>query len=461
MLTKIKEVSKSFLEKIKDKEIFVISHHDTDGITSAAIMTKTLQRLGKQFSVQIIKGLEEQFIYDLPKNKIILFLDLASGALEYISKSEIPNEDIFVIDHHEIHNGHSAIPKGLNIINPQLLNREQISSAGLVYLFSKEISEKNKDLAKLAVLGMIGDMMEKQIDKLNDSIIKDAEVTKKRGVLLYPSTRPLNRTLEFSSNPFIPGVSGNSEGALELLKEAGIPFENGKTKSLIELDEEEMSRLVTAILLRRVKKQHDEEIIGDIYLVKFFNKLEDARELSAIVNACSRLGESEISLMLCLENSRAKKIAETLYAKYKQFIISGLKFAQNLETGKGKIESNGYVIINAQNQIKDTMIGTIASILSNSSIYEAGTMITTMAYFEDPLENKIKISSRIVGRQGRNARETLNTIIEQIGGEVGGHEFAAGAIIPKNKEEEFINHLKKNLEIEVVKLSHKETQTNP
>ena len=69
---------KKFLEKSKNKEIYVVSHFDTDGISSAAIMTKALQRLDKTFSLKIIKSLEPQLIRDLPKNKIILFLDLAS-----------------------------------------------------------------------------------------------------------------------------------------------------------------------------------------------------------------------------------------------------------------------------------------------------------------------------------------------------------------------------------------------
>jgi len=71
----------------------------------------------------------------------------------------------------------------------------------------------------------------------------------------------------------------------------------------------------------------------------------------------------------------------------------------------------------------------LQAFLSNSPLYEEGTMITTMAHYED----KIKVSSRIVGRNGRNAREILNSVIEKIGGEVGGHESAAGCIIKQEK----------------------------
>jgi len=435
---KIKYVVKEFLEKSKDKEIQVISHFDTDGITSAAIMIQTLKKLDKRFSLKIVKSLEEQFIYDLPKNKLTLFLDLASGSLKYIEESRL--EDVFIIDHHEVIHD---IPKKVTIINSELHDKQKISSSCLTYLFCKEINEENKEFAKLGILGMIGDMLEKEIDKLNNGILDDGEIQRKRGLIIYPSTRPLNRTLEFSSNPYIPKVTGDVKGVLELLREVGLSPNNGKYKSLIELDEDEMEKLVTAIMLRNPKAKN-KEIIGDIFLIKLFNKLEDARELSAKINACSRSGESETALQLWMEIPSAKKRAESIHARYKQQLLSGLKYASEAE----RIEGKKFVIINAKHHIKDTMIGTIASILSNSSLYEEGTVITTMAYYDD----KIKVSSRIVGRNGRNAREILNSVIGQIGGEVGGHENAAGCILSQDKEKEFLESLKKNLELELIKI---------
>ncbi len=434
----IKSVVSKFLEKIKDKKIQIISHFDTDGITSASIMIQALKRLDKKFSLKIVKSIEEQFIYGLSKEEVTIFLDLASGSLNYIANSGLT--DVFIIDHHEII---QDIPENVSIINPELHGKQKISSAGLAYLFCKEIDEKNKQSAKLAIIGMIGDMLEKEIDNLNHEILNDSEIKRKRGLLIYPSTRPINRVLEFCSSRYINGITGNTEGVLELLRGIGLKPVNGKYKSLIELDDDEMSRLVTAIMLTD-SKSVNKEIVGDIFLVKMFNKIEDARELSAMINACSRLGKSHIAVQFCMEISKAKKIAESLYIKYRQLIVSGLKFVAETE----KIEGNGFVIINAKKEIKDTIIGTIASIISNSSLYEKGTVITTMAHYED----KIKISSRNVGKTGRNVREILNNVIKIVGGDVGGHEFAAGCLIASDKEQEFIDNLRKNLEIELVKI---------
>ena len=436
--SQIELVADKFADAILNKEIFVISHFDTDGITSATILIQTLRKLDKRFSVKIVKRLEEETLVNIPKDKVIIFLDLASGSLDYISKLNL--KDVFIIDHHEVF---QAVPEGINIVNPELNGKEKISASSLTYLFCKYLTEENKELAKLAILGMIGDCMEKSIDKINNLIINDGEVKRKRGLLIYPSTRPLNRTLEYCSDPYIPDITGNALGVTQLLRDTGLCPANGKYKSLIELDEEEMSKLVTAIILKNPKVKN-KEIIGDIFLIKLFNKLEDARELSAIINACSKLGESETAIQFCMESQKAKKKAELMHTKYKQHIISGLKSVKESE----KIEGNGFVIINAKEKIKDTMIGTIATILSSSSIYEEGTIIIGMAYYDD----KIKISARSAGKTERNLREILTLAITEIGGEVGGHDAAAGCMIKQEKEKEFIDFLKKSLEIELVKI---------
>jgi RecJ-like exonuclease len=400
-------------------------------------MLRTLKRLDKTFTIRILKRIEEGFISTLPKDKLILFLDLASGSLTELSTSGL--QDIFIIDHHEVI---QALPANVHMINPEMNGKEKISSSGLTYLFCRKIDDKNKELSKLAVLGMIGDCMESNLDKLNIEIINDGDIQRKRGLLIYPSTRPLNRVLEYCSDPYIPGVTGSPEGVIELLREVGIECKINY-KSLIELSEKEMSNLVTAIMLRNPRAKN-KEIIGDIFRLKLFNKIEDARELSAVINACSRLGHSELALQVCMEIPEAKKKAEYMHVKYKQKIISGLKCANESVQVAGK----GFVIINAKEKIPDTIIGTIASILSNSLVYEEGTIITTMSYYDD----KIKVSMRSSGKAQRNLREILNEVIEKTGGNVGGHEQAAGCMIPQAKEDEFLELLQKCLEIEMVKV---------
>ncbi len=437
----ISTFSELLLEKIKHSKVHVMSHFDTDGITSAAIISKTLGRLNKQFSLRITKGLDDEELALIPKDIIVIMTDLGSGSLEKLSKMK---NEFLIIDHHEI-NG--DIPKNVNMFNPHLHPElDSLCSAELIYLIAKNISDENKDLAHLAAIGMVGDVMEKEINKTRNMIIKDANVIIKKGLLIYPSTRQLDKSLEYSSFPFIPGVTGDQKGVYELLKEIGIEKIGNRYKSLIDLNEKEMKNLVTAIMLRMNAKEKPKDYVGNLYLIKFFNKIEDAREISAMINSCSRLGEPRIAISLCLGNPEARKRAERIYVKYRQHIISALKYVD-----KNKIVTDNYVIINGKDKIKDTIIGTIASIISFSRVYKEGTIIIGMAYNE----NRIKISTRIAGRNTKsvhNLKELMNYVTDLLGGESGGHRQAAGCTIKREDEQKFIDLIQRKLEFELIKV---------
>jgi len=436
MLNIIKESIAKIDELSKRKKLKIISHFDTDGITSAAIFSKALSRWGKKFSLQIVKGLDENIIKGLGEEDVLLFLDLACGSLDYLKNKRT---EVFIFDHHELV---QDVPKNVFMINTSLFE-EKLSSAALCYLFARELSSQNKDLASLAVLGMVGDLHEKNIGRLFGEILKDGETIVKKGFLAYPSTRPLDRVLEYSFNPYIPEVSGNREGVLHLLRDSGIKNEGGKYKALYELSGEEMKGLITAISLKR-EGLKEEEIVGNIFLIKFFNKLEDARELSALINSCSRMDSPETALGFCLGNKSCREEAEKTYIHYKQNLSSALKYVSETD----KIEGKDYVIINAKDKIKDTIIGTVASIMSHSPLYSQGLVIVALAYNED----KIKVSARVAGREGRNVREVLHRAVIPLGGEVGGHPNAAGCLIGREQEQEFINELRKVLDVELVKV---------
>lgn len=438
LIEKIKESILTIERLSKSKPIQVISHHDTDGITSAAIFSRALQRWNKNFSTQIVKNLERDFIEKLPEDKILIFLDLASGSLDYLKDKKT---EVFILDHHEIA---QDIPSNVTMLNPLLFEEEMCSGAAIAYLFARELDQANKDLANLAVLGMIGDMFDTNIGKRYDSILKDANVNVKKGLLIYPSTRPLDRALEYSTSLYIPGVTGSFKGVIELLRDAGIAKNANGYKSLAELTDEEMSRLTTAIMLRKIGDGSTHDMIGNMYLLKFFNKLEDARELSATINACSRMGYPEAALGFCLGSKEAKKETEKIYVTYKQNISSALKYLSETE----KITGKNYTIINAQDKVRDTIIGTAASIMSFSPLYPEGTVIIAMAYDQD----KIKVSARLAGRKGRNVREILTKVVVPLQGEVGGHPNAAGALISRQQESEFIQSLKNALDIDLIKV---------
>jgi RecJ-like exonuclease len=444
---------KKFLEKNPNKRLIrVITHIDTDGLTAGSIFIKMLERMDENFWITSIKQLERKKIIELINEikvsewKAVVFLDLGSNALDLIDK--IPCFTL-VLDHHEILNKVNL--ENTLLVNPCTENKKDlISAAGLTYLFAREVNERNKDLAQLAVLGMVGDLLDSELSKMNDMIIKDAKkqgIQVKKGPIIFSSTRPIHKALEFSSNVFIPGVTGSYSGVLALLREAAIDYREGTGyKTLLELNKGEISRLMTAILLRRIREGHDSNILGNIYLIKLFGHLEDARELSSLINACGRLGYSDIALSFLIGSRRAKFIAQDVYNKYKHYLVKALNYAETCD----KIKGQGYVIINAGTKIKDTIIGTVLTIIASSSLYPAGTILVGMAYQN---HEKIKISSRISGRDSPvNLTELLKHIVDETGGDIGGHQKAAGAIIPREKENLFLELIERELKMNEISI---------
>tara|TARA_B100002003_G_scaffold107553_1_gene99866 strand:+ start:503 stop:1831 length:1329 start_codon:yes stop_codon:yes gene_type:complete len=442
MLKLISSFSEEFLKLSPEKEIRIISNSENEGITSTAILIRTFKRLDRKFSSKIIKKQDNEALdkeLKLNKEKIIFLINLKISNLEILNKI---NKTIFIIDNNQLKI--KNVNEKIKIISPYLTkNPEENSCAvsSICYIFSKQISEENSDLSKIALIGIVNNKNISRIDKkiMNDTI----ELTIKRGLVLYPATRPLKRVLEYSISPYIPGVTGNGPGALELLKEAKI----SENKNLTELNEEEMSRLVAGILSRGINKEKVN--LGEIYTLEFFNVKEDLKEISVLINACTKLGHDDTAIAYCLENEKAKTKAIDIFTKYRQDLVSGIKTAEEMEEISGK----GFVILNAKDRIKDAIVGTVCSILSSAPKYDEGTILIGMAYNKD----KIKVFARMVGKKGRDIREVLEKTMSSYKTSkneilVGGHSLEAGCLLEKDEEEKFIEALKKNLEVEIVKI---------
>lgn len=417
MLGDAKRLAIDFSNIKDNSSIKIISNINTDGIITSAILARTFQRLGKKFSINFTKRLDLE--------------------VSRIKEGEIT----FVIDSKDSTN--SSTIKNVFFLKP----RENTTTSEIAYIFSKELSKSNLDLSDLAIIGILSEPKD-NTQEINKSILEDCKNLEiKKGLTIYPATRPLKRTLQFSTSPYIPEVTGNEMGVAKLLEETKI---NGE-KSLLELDESEMSRLGAAIKIKQKGREIIQKPQNEIYILKIFNRKEDVREIATILKSCAKQGHPDIALFYCLGDKFSKSKIIDIYTKHTQEVVSGLKIAENLE----KIDNGEIVILNARDKIKDIIVGTICSMLSTSPNYKEGTIIIGMAYNED----KLKVSARIVGREGKNIKEFLEKAVIYFKSEnpkthieVGGHKFAAGCTLDKSKETEFIETLKKISEIEILKV---------
>ena len=438
---KVEETAKQL--KQAEEPLRIITHLDTDGLTSASILIKALKREGKIFAVSTVKQINEALIVKLAREKYptIIFLDLGSGNIQQIT-SFIKEKNVFIIDHHQIQD----VPFSGYHLNPLFFNisPEEISASGISYLIAKAFNKENKDSSYLALIGAIGDMQEKRgFTGINAEIIKDASMLEvKTGLRMFGTqTRPLHKALEYSSDPYIPGVTGSEANAINFLEELGIPVrENGKYRKLTNLSAEETKKLVTAIILKRMgSEETPEDIFGPTYLLKNEEEelpTKELKEFSTLLNCCGRLNKASFGIGTCLNDPLLKQKAVDLLVSYRRELITALNWFYLNKKTPSVIEEENFTIINAEENIRDTLIGTVCSILVNSNIYHAGTIILGLAH---TLDNNTKISIRIVGSKKVNLKEILGEITKKLGYESGGHKAAAGSLIPIEKEEEFID----------------------
>ncbi|MCD4666212.1 DHH family phosphoesterase [archaeon] len=434
--------------KVKDKPMKIVSHLDADGLSSAAILTKTLTRENVKFSLSVVKSLDEKKLKELSNEdyETFIFSDLGSGHLKLIKKF-LNDKKIIILDHHIPENeDNNFIHVNLHLVDHE--KAENISGSGVCYLFAKELNKENIDLAHIAIIGALGDYQ--KFEDYNKEILDDAvdfgKIEIKKGLRMFGSqTRPLHKILQYSTDPYIPGITGSETAAISFLQEIGINIKNGEGsfRKLNDLRDEELKKLVTNMILKRIgSEDKPEDIFGNIYLLKDEpdgSLVKDLREYATLLNSCGRLGKYSLGVGSLLENKKIRKEAEDLLQKYRLEIIKSLEwFHKNKDTFA---EGKNYLIVNAGDSVKDTLIGTLISIISKSNLYENGKIMIGMAY---TLDNNIKISVRVSGvDENADVRDVLSKTLD--GKNYGGHKFAGGASIKMDDEETFINKLKEVL----------------
>ncbi|MBU1975931.1 MAG: DHH family phosphoesterase [Nanoarchaeota archaeon] len=418
----------------------ILSHLDSDGVCAGAILVRMLTRMGIQYSASMYPQLTSSRLKSLPKDTCCIFSDFGSSHLEEIRKRfTLP---VFVLDHH-IHL--QKPPENIHYVNPHEFNVDggsEISSSGIAFLLAQAVDQKNQDMAHVALVGAIGDFQANDEFKgLNKEILKIAETQKlielTRGVRFFGiQSRPLHKLLAYSSELYIPGVSGNEREALGFLRNIGIePRVNNSWKFIKDLSSEEKKQLISGIVKARLSEVDPLDIYTRIYkLPNNDGVYSDAREFSVVLNACGRLNKASVGIGICLGDKLMMEKGKLILTKYKREIVEALNWIsreRESKTSKYVIERDNCLLINAKDRIPSSMIGTIASVLVRSGHVPDDTFVLGLA---QNLDDTTKVSLRVAGSGKYNLRKLVLDLTKGMGLEAGGHRSASGALIPTDKE---------------------------
>ena len=438
----------------KSKQIHIVSHIDADGLTAGSIAYKTLERLNKDFSIEFVKQLDEEVIKNIKdKNyELVWFTDLGSSI-----STNYSDINMIITDHHECPNNSN---KSFHL-NPHLFDLDggySISGAGTTYLVSKAIDKENMDLSALAIVGACGDIQDRKYGKLmglNRNILTDGkklEVVNSKIDIRYfgRETRPVYKLLQYANDPVIPGITGRESSCIAFLQDLGIKLKDGDNwRRWIDLTKDERGLIISSIaqtlLVKGFGYKITKKIIGEVYILE--NEVEgtevhDAKEFATLLNSTARYDKYDIGLRVCLgDRDKYLQKAKNLLLGHRANLVEGLQFAR--EEGIVKREYLQY--FHAGNGIRDTIVGIVTNMLINSEEVNSNIPLIGFALKDD---GQVKASARgteELVEKGLNLSTAMKKAASCLNGVGGGHNIAAGATIPKGKEEEFLDILEKEI----------------
>jgi RecJ-like exonuclease len=450
------EASKIILETVqKDTFIHVFSHLDADGIAAAGVIGKALYRLDAKFRIRITQQLDEKIIGEIVSDKpqLVIFTDFGSGSLDLLNE-KIPSFKVLILDHHQI-NGPQTNGNFVQV-NPHMFGIDgatDVSGSGVAYFVAKAVNRANVNLAPIALVGALGDMQDKYEQRslccLNEIIVNDAVAAgllkvEKDLTFFGRETRPIHRTLATTTNPFIPGLSGEEDKALAFLSSLDIPLKQGdKVRALRDLNDDERKRLCSALadhLLSKGLHLSVDNLIGYVYVLtreKPNTALRDAREFAVVLNSTGRMDRPSLGVAICMGDRKAAlEEANKILEEYRKNINKYLGWVN--EKPERMRELQNIYVIYGENFINEKIIGTVSSIIVSELADDEKPLI---AFANVEKEQAAKFSARTTEaaiRKGVNLGTVMRLASEAYGGNGGGHNIAAGAQVPLDKLEDFV-----------------------
>lgn len=408
--------------------IHIFSHYDADGLSSAAILAKTLLRENKEFCITLLATLDDDTFQEVAASKADCLILSDIGA-SYIKELDGLKPDVVVLDHHTP--GDRA--ERISYANPHLHGIDGMKygcGATMSCLFAITMDEKNWDTVQIAFAGIAGDCQ--LIEGLNGYLL-DGAVERELINVIEGSIVPFGRLTDklfLSTDPYIRGVSGDANGVAELLTEAGISRDTDG-QNLSEAERRKLSSLIVLNLVEQgVPIEAMEHAAGKRYALRDWDI--DSAGLASLLDGCGRNGLTGLGVAVACGDKDSIVAAEEIQKEYRRDIVLGTK----------KLDERGL-----------TQETNIQWFDSSDSGYTGVLCSIAMNYFADiskptfginTSEDLGRISGRATDRllsRGVDLSIALNKACSAVGGNGGGHRIASGGSFPSDKREEFIKTL--------------------
>jgi len=250
----------SELKAEKLKEALIVHHDDADGLCSAAITKRTLEREGITVKAFCLEKVYTEVIEDLHSEagQTIFYVDIGSSHADLISEYNKGRNLTIILDHHDPKLSKDLKVLDLNLEHYGFRGETDFSGATCCYLFAKALSENNSDLGYLALVGSceIPDGFLGLNKMVLEEALKNGSIQQKGKN--FEMTKLRSRVDAFFSKLQILGAVGYYEGGPEIGIEAcleGLSEEVEEKTNLLEVRRKEANRRVLGRLYRERLKE--------------------------------------------------------------------------------------------------------------------------------------------------------------------------------------------------------------
>jgi len=414
----------------------LITHYDADGISASAVIARTVMKYHKGFHTIFMDSFPEK----IPGGYPIIFTDIGNSYLDRISKLE---EDVIVLDHHEVRNEDSSIPTGENkvFINPHdhgIDGSQEVSGGTLALLLAVSYDSTNLEEA---IFGLAGAAADKQaiggFSGLNLEILKRSvdEGYLEEETRLFIDGENVQDALMKACDPYFPGISGEKKEIKDILQD----LEIDPDARLESINIEKKRKLNSLLVLSLLKKDIPTDVIESTYGKHYVSSRDDLEVdiLYKILNSCARKNRPGLGLSFCLGDEEGFEESKEIRNRHRKEMIDKLK---RLEEKVERRDNIQYFY-----EEKKTMKGELAG-LGILYLLKQDKPVLGITELDDDVDISARATKRLVER-GLDMGELCDRLAEKFGGSGGGHDIAAGATIEKRNIESFL----KRMDIEVGK----------
>jgi RecJ-like exonuclease len=158
-------------------------------------------------------------------------------------------------------------------------------------------------------------------------------------------------------------------------------------------------------------------------------------DYSNILDACGKNKKHGVGLSICIgDRNKSIKEAQSLVKTYRDDLVYGIEWIKK----EGSVVQDKIQYIFAEEKRKKRIMGTLSTIGLDLEILDPEKPVLAMSR----MDNIIKVSGRTTSKmidRGVNLGYALENASKSFNGSGGGHNIAAGAVIPYREMDNFLN----------------------